>query len=224
MSTPSPVRSAGAGHTSFGPAVVSRECDLAVRLLMVTIAQHRRTEDALAARPVTRGRLRVLAPDTVQSRTRHESILVRCVSIMEAHVHGQLVSRLAPLAPPPRTDLVERLYAQFEEKGITSWVETDDYFKKHVHKSVKIKTYSYWNQVDAVIEARNAVVHGLGRFTTRQVRRGVPKAIESHLKRLNFEITTDRARVLVTRGALEETAMLLRGYLEWLDHVLAGVP
>lgn len=78
--------------------------------------------------------------------------------------------------------------------------------------------------MNAVIEARNAVVHGLGRFTSRQIRRGVPREIESHLKELKFVVPTDCSGVNVTRDALDGTAMLLRGYLEWLDELLAGVP
>lgn len=204
--------------------VVSLECDVAVRLLMVTLAQYRRSEAALAGQAPIRGRLAVLPPDSVNSRVRRESLLVRSVSIMESYVHGQLVARLAPLAPIPRTDLMERLYADFEERGITSWVETDKYFKEHVHKSVKIRSYLHWNRVNAVIEARNAVVHGLGRFTSRQVRRGVPAKVAKDLKALSFDVVTSSDRVRVTPSAVEQVPKLLRGYLEWLDGVLAAMP
>lgn len=206
------------------PALVSQDCDRSIRLLMITLAQHRRTEDALSARPPTRGRLDVLTPDSVRSRIRRESVLVRCVSIMESHVHGELVTRLAPLAPSPRSDLVESLYRQFEERGTGSWAETDGYFKRHVHRTVKIRSFGAWSQVEAVIEARNAVVHGLGRYTSRQVRRGVPTNAAGHLKSLGFEVSADLGRILVTRAAVEQSAMLLRGYLVWLDDVLAKVP
>jgi hypothetical protein len=203
---------------------LSPDCDLAIRLLMLTLAQHRRSESLLAVRSPVRGRLKVLPPDSVNSRIRCESVLVRSVSIMESYVHRQLASRLATLAPPPRSGLVEQLYADFEEKGITSWAQTDVYFKEHVDRSIKIKTYGSWNQVSAVIEARNAVVHGLGAFTARQTRRQVPQKVDTHLKALRFDISPDRRRVLVTQGAVEETAILLRRYLGWLDDLISAVP
>lgn len=214
----------GVGIPSTAPAVVSPNCDRSIRLLMVTLALHRREEAALATGSPIRGRLKVLAPDSVKSRVRRENVLVRSVSIMESFVHAELVSRLAPLAPDPRSPLVETLYAQFEERGTMSWDETANYFKKHVHSSIKLKDSPDWNQINAVIEARNAVVHGLGRFTNRQKRRDVPTAVGSHLTKLKFDVSTDGGRVLVTAAALEGTVLLLRTYLEWLDGALAAIP
>lgn len=215
---------AGTVMVSAGPRVVSLNCDRSVRLLMVTLALHRRGEAALAIGTPIRGRLKVLAPDSANSRVRRESVLVRSVSIMESYVHAELVSRLAPLAPSPRSALVETLYAQFEERGTMSWDETANYFKKHVHSSIRIKNSPDWDLVNAVIEARNAVVHGLGKFTNRQARRNVPKAVSSHLRKLRFELSADGNRVLVTAAALESTVVLLRAYLEWLDGEFAMIP
>lgn len=214
----------GIAIANSGPAVVSPNCDRSIRLLMVTLALHRRGEASLATGSPVRGRLKVLAPDSVNSRVRRENVLVRSLSIMESYVHAELVSRLAPLAPSPRSDLVETLYAQFEERGTMSWDETANYFKKHVHASIKIKNSPDWDQVNAVSEARNAVVHGLGRFTNRQTRRNVPKVVASHLTELKFDVSTDGSRVLVTAAALESTVMLLRSYLEWLDGALEAIP
>lgn len=211
--------------TAFnGPAVVSPSCDRSIRLLMVTLALHRRGEAALFTGSPIRGRLKVLAPDSATSRVRRENVLVRSLSITESYVHAELVSRLAPLAPYPRSALVETLYAQFEERGTMSWDETANYFKKHVHSSIKIKDPTDWDQLNAVIEARNAVVHGVGRFTNRQTRRNIPKMVNSHLTKLKFDVSMDGSRVLVTAAALENTVMLLRRYLEWLDGRLAAIP
>ncbi len=105
-----------------------------------------------------------------------------------------------------------------------SWDETANYFKKHVHSSIRIKNSPDWDLVNAVIEARNAVVHGLGKFTNRQARRNVPKAVSSHLRKLRFELSADGNRVLVTAAALESTVVLLRAYLEWLDGEFAMIP
>ena len=167
-----------------------------------------------------RGRLKVLPPGATQSRNRRESVLVRAVSIVESYVSDQLVVRLAPLAPVPRSALVENLYGQFEDKGTASWIELDNYFKKYVHSSVRIKTYTSWSNVNAAIEARNAVVHGLGWFTARQQRKNLHQTNKSALQALKFDLTDSDTRVHVTPDAIEGTVALLRDYLEWLDNLL----
>lgn len=220
----SPPGGSGPGGAGTAGGVLSLDGEKAVWLLMVTLAQHRRGEDALTAVPQIRGRLQVLPPDSATSRVRRQSVLVRTVSILESYVHGQLVARLGPLAPAPRSALVESLYGDFEDKGVASWPQTADYFKKHVHQSVTIKSHISWERVDAVIEARNAVVHGLGRFTARQARRGVPARIEPHLKALKFLVPADLSHVAVTAPAVRDTGLLLRGYIEWLDGLLAAMP
>lgn len=75
-----------------------------------------------------------------------------------------------------------------------------------------------------MIEARKAVVHGLGKFISRQTRRNVPTVVNRHLTKLQFDVTADGSRVLMTAAALEGTVMLLRTYLDWLDGKLAAIP
>lgn len=186
---------------------------------MITLAQHRRAESPPTVGAPVRGRLAVLPPDLARSRIRREGVLVRSVSITESYVHGQLVTRLVPLAPAPRSELVETLYGQFEDKGTSSWPDMEAYFKAHLHKGVGLKSHPQWNRVNALIEARNAIVHGLGRFTARQHRKGTPGKVDTHLKALGFELAKD-GRIWVTPRALEQSAELLRAYLEWLDQLI----
>jgi hypothetical protein len=185
---------------------------------MLTLAQHRRNESALIGWPAS-GRLQVLPADSLMSRTRREGELVRVISITEAYVHGQLQSRLDALAPSPRTELVDELYGQTEDQATSSWVNAAKYYKKWVNKTA-IMSYSGWNQVNAAIEARNAVIHGLGKFTSRQVRHGVPVKVALDLSALKYVVDVTEGRVHVTGESLELTTRLLRSYLEWLDNEL----
>ena len=214
---------AGSTWSATLPSVVSRDCERSVRLLMMTLAQHRRAEAAFVLKVPVTGRLKVLPPGYEQRQVRCAAMLTRLVSIMESYVHGQLVQRLELLIPPPRSDLLETLYVQFEDKGTSSWVEMANYFKKHVSNTVQIKTYAQWDQVNAVIEARNAIVHGLGSFTSKQVRRSANANAAPHLRRLAFYVPSNAQHVSVTSEALDATATLLRNYMEWLDRLLAGV-
>ncbi|MBT9255310.1 hypothetical protein KMZ30_06940 [Phycicoccus sp. KQZ13P-1] len=144
------------------------------------------------------------------------------MTIVESFVAGQLVMRLAPQAPSPRAALVEKLYAEFEDKGTGSWLAMEEYFTKYVTKEVKIRNgASPFAKVAPIIEARNALVHGLGRFTARQVRGKGLQQTKQRLKALKFRLTPDELGVLVTPAALEESVMALRAYLEWVDRELS---
>ena len=202
---------------------LSMVCEQSRRQLMIAFAEHRRAEAALESRTAIGGRLKVLPPGSTQAQHRREGVLVRCVTIVESFVAGQLVMRLAPQAPSPRAALVEKLYAEFEDKGTGSWLAMEEYFTKYVTKEVKIRNgASPFAKVAPIIEARNALVHGLGRFTARQVRGKGLQQTKQRLKALKFRLTPDELGVLVTPAALEESVMALRAYLEWVDGELSA--
>lgn len=143
---------------------------------------------------------------------------MRCVTIIESFVAGQLVIRLAPQAPSPRAALVEKLYADFEDRGTGSWPAMDEYFTKYVAKGIKIRNGSSpFAKVGSIIEARNALVHGLGSFTARQVRSKGLQQTKQRLKSLEFGLTPNELGVLVTPAAIEQSVTALRAYLEWVD-------
>jgi hypothetical protein len=209
--------------TLAGLPVVSTGCENARRQLMIALAQHRRAEAALESHVFIGGRLKVLPPGSMQAQHRREGLLVRCVTIVESYVAGQLVVRLTPKAPSPRAALVEQLYAEFEDKGTGSWPAMGDYFSKYVAKDIKIRNgASPFAKVGAIIEARNALVHGLGRFTARQVRSKGLQQTKQCLKVLKYDLTPDGSGVVVTHAAIEESVTALRAYLEWVDSELSA--
>ena len=205
-----------------GLPVVSLVCEHSRRQLMIALAQHRRAEAALESHVFIGGRLKVLPPGSMQAQHRREGVLVRCVTIVESFVADQLVMRLAPQAPSPRAALVEKLYADFEDRGTGSWPAMEEYFTKYVTKEIKIRNRaSPFAKVGPIIEARNALVHGLGHFTARQVRGKGLQQTKQHLRALNFRLTTDELGVVVTPAALEASVLAIRAYLEWVDGELS---
>ena len=205
-----------------GLLVVSVACEHSRRQLMLALAQHRRAEAALEGHVFIGGRLKVLPPGAIQAQHRREGVLVRCVTIVESFVAGQLIVRLAPQAPSPRAALVEKLYAEFEDKGTGSWPAMEEYFTKYVKKDIKIRNgASPFAKVGPIIEARNALVHGLGRFTARQVRGKGLQQTKQRLKVLKFGLTPDELGLIVTPAAIEESVSALRAYLEWVDGELS---
>ena len=77
--------------------------------------------------------------------------------------------------------------------------------------------FSEWKDFLAVVEARNAIVHGLGHFTKQQRSdQELPKII-LRLQALDFQVAANSHQVLTTHAALSNTARLLRRFLEFLD-------
>ena len=114
------------------------------------------------------------------------------------------------------------LYAEFEDKATGSWPAMADYFEKYVAKKIKIRNgASPFAKVVPIIEVRNALVHGLGDFTARQLRGKGLQQTKQHLKALEFRLTTDELGVVVTPAALEESVLALSAYLEWVDGELS---
>lgn len=206
------------------PTVVSPHCERVIRLLMDTHAQHLRGEVALRLGTGVRGRLRVLPASGHASLIRREGVLIRLVSITEAFTADQLRERLERHAPVPRNKFMDNLYAAEEKRSTLSWDGMKDAYRKWV-PGVSISGFKRWNDLISVTEARNAVVHGLGEYTTIQRRNPTSLAQTSDdLERLGFTVTRTDDMVVTTATALTHTASLLRGFLEHLDAQLTDNP
>ncbi|MGH3712659.1 MAG: hypothetical protein ACRDT4_04250 [Micromonosporaceae bacterium] len=70
-----------------------------------------------------------------------------------------------------------------------------------------------WKAVERLAEARNAVAHGLGKLTRRQLRS--EQSVKSKLK--GAGITVDDNRVVLTDDSLAAAASACRDFIERLD-------
>ncbi|MEI5675742.1 MULTISPECIES: hypothetical protein [unclassified Nocardioides] len=142
----------------------------------------------------------------------------------EAFTYGQLQERLERYAPEPRNKFVDGLYADEERKATGSW----DAAKKAFNTwgpGVQLGEFKRWNEVLAVIDARNAVVHGLGQFTRLQRRKHSALAeSKKRLVKLGYAIDESDNRLITTSVALRNTGDLLRQFLEHLDGQLTAHP
>lgn len=204
--------------------VVGSECERVIRLLMITLAQHTRAEYALAGLNPIVGRLSVLPAATQAERIRREGVLVRLTSLTEAFVFGQLQQRLERHAPEPRNKFIEKLYADEERKATGTWDAARDAFSKW-GPGVMLSAFGPWDDVRATIDARNAVVHGLGQFTKLQRKNsGSLTATKIRLRSLGFVVDEPDNRLITTTLALRNTSDLLRRFLEHLDGQLQANP
>lgn len=191
---------------------------------MITLAQHTRAEAALAGSAPIRGRLSVLPAATQPQRIRRESVLVRLTSLTEAFTFGELQQRLEKHAPEPRNKFVEKLYADEERRATGTWDAAKQAFKDW-GSGVNLASFTRWDDVQAVIDARNTVVHGLGQFTRLQRKKpGRLTAAKGRLKVLGFTVDEPDNRLITTQVALRNTTDLLREFLEHLDGELKAKP
>ncbi|TRW45310.1 hypothetical protein [Georgenia yuyongxinii] len=152
---------------------------------------------------------------------RAESTLVRLVSITESFCFGELARHLETKAPPPRTDLIERLYLDAEERAISSWSQATSAFKSWAKVTLSDQGAT-WQDFRAIVEARNAVIHGLGSFTGRQRRDKSYTATKRRLSKLGFGVTGDR--IQVTPSALRASGRLCIEVMTWIDKELPVLP
>ena len=94
-----------------------------------------------------------------------QSCLFRTVCIVEAYL-DLLSSDLFTEGSPPGHELTQRLVAQVERRSSSTWKERKDAFAT-LHL-LSLGTLAGWESLDAAIQARNAIAHGLGTLTVRQ--------------------------------------------------------
>ncbi|MDG4778984.1 hypothetical protein O7614_04905 [Micromonospora sp. WMMD961] len=70
-----------------------------------------------------------------------------------------------------------------------------------------------WKAVERLAEARNAVAHGLGKLTRRQIRS--ERSVKDKLRAAG--ITVDDNRVVLSDGSLAAAASACRDFIERLD-------
>ena len=198
-------------------SVVSRDAEITIRLLMLTAAQHFHQEALLAATPQPRGRLRTLPTSSASHQARSQSTLLRLTSITEAHVAGQLVQRVEPHFPTPRTAIIDDIYVDAEDKAIGSWPAMIGAYKRWF--GINLKSYDNWNSIQAMLDARNAVAHGVGELTRRQARKDL-----TQLGRLlaEIDISVDGTRLEVPDEAIRSASSAARRFVVWLDDQLSG--
>lgn len=204
-----------------GRPVNSLDAHAQMCLVMHTLAQHRRGEYALSRIAPSRGRLATQPTGAVARQVRAHGTVVRIVSIAESFANQQLVTRLEMQAPPPRTQFIESLYVREENNAVSSWDKIRENYKKWVD-GVQLVRCDKYEVVMTFVEARNAIVHGLGALTKRQVRAPSRAALIDSLTAL--DITVDRVyRLTISEDAVKKAALACRAFISSLDLELANV-
>jgi hypothetical protein len=89
----------------------------------------------------------------------------RMISIVEAYV-DIITSSLFRERIDATDDLVQRLVINAELRASTTWYDRKNALSQY--HQIKVGEFTRWYELDAGIEVRNAIAHGLGRLTRRQ--------------------------------------------------------
>jgi hypothetical protein len=201
--------------TSSVQHVLSVDAEQTSRLLMSTLAQYVRQEALLAAAPRPRGRLRALPTSSASHQVRAQSAFMRLASIVEAHTVRELVKRIEPHAPEPRSAILQDIYTSAEDRAIASWPSMIEAYKRWL--GIRVVKWDEWNKLDAILDARNAIAHGVGELTRRQVRKDQATLLVS----LNLiGIAVSGSRLEFSDSGIREVANVGRRFVGWLDRQL----
>lgn len=192
--------------------VSSRRAEAATAELNLTLAAHRRWQ---RTRKLDLGRLlpliSVATPQSVEHLT-----LPHIAAVGEAFTRGALLEASEPLVPQTNR-LLEGLWASAEEQT-EQWHGLE-------------RSWSAWHQITlegqptyelfrAVVDARNALVHGLGHLTRRQTRKDGGAKVRVSIARIG--IMTSGTQLLISDDVLHKAANAAHAYIKWLDKESLG--
>jgi hypothetical protein len=142
--------------------VVTIEAEDASTLLFQTLGAHRTAVTALRPRRPPR-----LPSDTIADaeQIQCQSTLVRLLSVTESFASGLLVREIEKAAARAQSASIDYIWDDAAIKGTSTWAEQKDAYSNWL--GVK----EDWKVVERLAEARNAVAHGLGTLTRRQLRK-----------------------------------------------------
>lgn len=188
------------------------------RSLMATLAQHRRQEAILTSIPQEVGRVRILPNATRSAEIRRHAAMVRMVSIVETFMANGLVARLEAQIPAPRAEILEDVYTRAEDAAISSWPKLTDHYQLWLHVPISQRSCPAWRQIEAMVNVRNAIAHGLGELTRRMARKDIA-ALGRDFATIDVEIVG--TALLMRESSLRKAAFAGREFVNWLDGELA---
>jgi hypothetical protein len=80
---------------------------------------------------------------------------------------------------------------------------------------VKLGDAPMYGELDAFIDARNAIMHGLGHLTRRQTQKDGGAAAKTKLGTIG--ISFSGTQLLIVPSVLKKCAHVARSFIEWLD-------
>jgi hypothetical protein len=193
------------------PPVVYIEAEDASALLFQTLGAHRTAVAGLRPRRAPRlpsGKI----PDTEQIQC--QSTLVRLLSITESFASQLLLREIDKAAARAQSVSIDRIWEDAAVRGTSGWSDQEKAYKDWL--GVKID----WKAAERLAEARNAVAHGLGSLTRRQLR----NEGSVRYKLTQAGITLVGIRIVLSDAALLSAASDCRDLIHRLDLAVQSRP
>lgn len=184
--------------------VVSARAEASAGLLFRTLAIHRRRSTRSS---VKRSRLRLESDQFDSDQPHRQLTLLRLVSIVEEFCADQL-HELGEADMQPHASRSRQIIWDRTSADVTgSWHKIRGAFKDWYSITPS------WEGVEDLIEARNAIAHGLGRLTRRQ--RRVEQSTLAKLQRAKISVEGDR--IVLAEVDLATAAQTCRTLIYELD-------
>jgi len=106
-------------------------------------------------------------------------------------------------------DLVRRLVENAELRASTTWQERRDAFSGY--HNIRLGELARWSELDAGIEVRNAIAHGLGELTPLQRKGAAARKIGQ------IGVSLSDGRVLITDKSLQHCRDVCIAFIRSLD-------
>ncbi|MCG5216157.1 hypothetical protein [Streptosporangium sp. KLBMP 9127] len=146
-------------------------------------------------------------PDTDPAQDMCQATLVRLLSITEAFASDLLSREVEHAVVSAQNSIASTLADEAVIRATSSWQEQKKAYKDWLGISED------WKSVERLAEARNAVAHGLGKLTKRQMRN--EQSVRSKLEAAG--IIVDGNTVVLSDESLAEAASACCAFIEKLD-------
>lgn len=193
------------------PPVITIEAEDASALLFQTLGGHRTA--MMALRPRRAPRLPSGTTPNVE-QIQCQATLVRLLSITESFSSQLLLREVDKAAIRARSASIDRVWDDAAIRGTSSWYEQRDAYANWL--GIKHD----WKVVEGLAEARNAVAHGLGTLTRRQLRK--EDSVRRKLQQAG--ITLAGIRIVLSDAALASAASDCRDLIHRLDLAVQSRP
>lgn len=188
--------------------IYSSTAEAATTELMYTLAAQQRWR---RTRFVDVGRSS-LSRGTTSPRSIEHLTVPYVAAVAEEFAHSTLLEASEPLVP--RTHAILKQLWRRAEAQAEQWEGMADAWKKW--HGINIRSEKRYQTLRGVTEARNAIVHGLGELTRRQIGADGGTAARARLARVG--ISTAGTRLFVDEESVRKCVQAARDFIEWLDN------
>lgn len=194
---------------------LTTEAEEASVLLFKTLGAHRRV--VANFRPAPRPRLHSMTRADAE-QLQCQATLVRLLSITESFTAQLLLREMDQLVARANSRSADVMWDQAGIRATGSWREQRDAYKKWF--DINNSTVDWVPVAERLAEARNAVAHGLGALTRRQLRNVA--ATERALKAVGIPLVN--GRIVLSDATLASAATACRDLITQLDHAMQQRP